>query len=299
MTPLIRDTWGELRAKKIARPKRIVVPIIRSGFLGMVYGPRGIGKSLWCQHLAYCVASRCDFLGYRIPKGRVCVYADGEMSPYESRRRFLRMEGVKGSKRARKNLYIIRPNFDAGILPDLENESGQKSFERLLPADVALIIIDNLSAWCRSGREDAESWRRVQEWALRMRARGISIVFVHHATKKGGQRGTSMREDVLDIVIALKPVKSNRNRGASFKMHFEKVRHLPMHKLVPLIVRYRTPKNAPAFWRVREVSPGGRMKKFLALKKQGISNVKIAKKLKCSRSTVQHMAKAAKNAGNL
>ena len=45
-------------------------------------------------------------------------------------------------------------------------------------------------------------------------------------TGKGGQqRGTSRREDVLDVVVALRrPADYEPNQGARFELHFEKVR---------------------------------------------------------------------------
>ena len=53
---------------------------------------------------------------------------------------------------------------------------------------------------------DADSWVPVQAWALAQRRAGRSVLFVHHAGKSGLQRGTSRKEDVLDTVIALRPV---------------------------------------------------------------------------------------------
>jgi hypothetical protein len=74
--------------------------------------------------------------------------------------------------------------------------------------DFDLIVLDNLSTLVRSGREnESESWLPVQEWALQLRKRGKSILFVHHAGKTGQQRGTSKKEDVLDTVISLKRPK--------------------------------------------------------------------------------------------
>ena len=63
-------------------------------------------------------------------------------------------------------------------------------------------MVDSLSTLCRSGVEnESESWLPVQEWALRLRRNGVSVLFVHHAGKSGKQRGTSRREDVLDTIF--------------------------------------------------------------------------------------------------
>lgn len=287
MSGLILESWGLFRDREIPPPTPIVDPIICKGSLGMIYGPRGIGKSLLCQNLAYSVASGQAFLGYAVSESFVVVYADGEMTDFERQQRFQKAELLKPSNAARANLHIIRPDFDEGRLPDIETESGQSEFESRLPPKTALLIIDNLSAWCRSGREDAEAWRRVQEWALRLRARGLAVIFVHHANKRGAQRGTSMREDALDYVISLRLPAGTPGASTQFELHFDKLRHLPKSKAKPRLIRYRTPKGKPPYWSVKSLSPPDQLQRILALQKQGIKNTQIAKQLGLSRATVQ------------
>jgi hypothetical protein len=56
-----------------------------------------------------------------------------------------------------------------------------------------------------TGREnEAESWLPVQQWALSLRRRGISVLLDHHAGRNGEQRETSKREDVLDTMLTLR-----------------------------------------------------------------------------------------------
>ena len=109
-------------------------------------------------------------------------------------------------------LNLADPDHQAAIEPTLQG------FD--------LIIIDNLSTLVQGGREnDAESWLDTQGWALRQRAAGRSVLFVHHSGKGGNQRGTSRKEDVLDTVIALRrPMDYDPNQGAVFEVHFEKAR---------------------------------------------------------------------------
>ena len=79
----------------------------------------------------------------------------------------------------------------------------------------------------RSGSEnESESWQEAQEWALDLRRRGKSVLFVHHAGKSGHQRGTSKKEDILDAVIILKhPDDYQPEQGARFEVKFDKARH--------------------------------------------------------------------------
>ena len=86
-------------------------------------------------------------------------------------------------------------------IPSIATEAGQRFID--LEAQTAdLIVIDNIATLCGTGGEnDADAWRPVQTWALRQRAAGRSVLFVHHANRNGGQRGTSAREDVLDLSL--------------------------------------------------------------------------------------------------
>ena len=297
MKPLLRESWRTLREREIEKPAPILEPVISRGSIGMIYGARGLGKSLLCQSMSFCLASGTSFLGFSVPEPVETVYADGEMLDWERQKRFRRIEGDDVDEGAGDRLHIIRPNFDAGVLPDLETAEGQRLLEELLPQGTALLIVDNLSAWCRSGREDAESWRKVQEWAMRMRAKEYAVLFVHHSNKRGGQRGTSMREDVLDYVIALRPASNRDAKGTSFEMHFEKLRHISKDKVKPMLLRYRTPKDKPARWDVSPITPDEKMAEVSALQEQGLTNVEIAKRLGVSRATIQRYVKDLKNMG--
>src|SRR5207247_1434784 len=94
----------------------------------------------------------------------------------------------------------------------------------LTPGD--LLILDNISTLCRTGTEnEAESWAPVQGWLLRLRREGISVILIGHDGKGGTQRGTSKKEDVLDVVIQLKqPSDYQVEQGARFEVRIEKSR---------------------------------------------------------------------------
>ena len=110
-------------------------------------------------------------------------------------------------------------------IPDLSTKEGQ---DLLAPhiGDAELIVVDNLSTICRSGKEnESESWGCVQAWALEQRRAGRSVLFIHHAGKGGEQRGTSKREDVMDSVIKLSlPEDYYPSDGARFVVAFTKSR---------------------------------------------------------------------------
>ena len=71
--------------------------------------------------------------------------------------------------------------------------------------DAEVVLFDNVSTLFRTGQEnEAESWAPVQNWLLKLRREGRTVVIIHHSNKAKAQRGTSKREDVLDTVLNLR-----------------------------------------------------------------------------------------------
>src|SRR5208282_930278 len=139
------------------------------------------------------------------------------------------------------------PDFQERPIPDLATTQGQGLLEPHL-AGIDLLVLDNLSALCRHGNEnEGEDWLPVQEWALGLRSRGISVLFVYHAGKNKSQRGTSRREDLLDTVITLKhPANYNPSEGLRCEVHFEKTRSMLGNAATPCEVRMESGSDGRA-----------------------------------------------------
>jgi len=110
---------------------------------------------------------------------------------------------------------------------NLGSAEGQQELERHLN-EVDLLILDNLSTLMANGSEGAsDAWLPMQNWLLRLRRKGVAVLLVHHAGVNGRQRGTSRREDALDLVIGLRrPADYSLEQGARFEIHIEKARTL-------------------------------------------------------------------------
>lgn len=206
--------------------EQMLSPWLPTKGLVMVFAPRGVGKTFFSLNVAYAVASGGSFLKWSAPKPRKVILLDGEMTGGQLQER---LESIieKNPAGPEPGFFKLIP-FDAfvdGITPDLSTEEGQALIEPHL-GDSELIVVDNLSTLCRSGKEnEAESWGKIQHWSLTQRKRGRSILFVHHAGKGGEQRGTSRREDVLDTVIRLShPEDYEPSDGARFVVSFTKSR---------------------------------------------------------------------------
>jgi KaiC/GvpD/RAD55 family RecA-like ATPase len=204
----------------------ILDPWLPEKGLAMVYAPRGVGKTWVALNIAWAVASGGSFLRWRAQHPRKVIYVDGEMPATDLQKRLATIADEAVNPCATPHhLTILSSDLAKNGLPDLSTREGQAILDQHL-GDAELVILDNLSTLCRSGREnEADSWGLFQNWLLSKRREGRSVLLVHHAGKNGGQRGTSRREDVLDTVIALKRNDDyEAGQGARFKIAFEKAR---------------------------------------------------------------------------
>jgi putative DNA primase/helicase len=206
--------------------EQMLAPLLPTKGLIMVFAPRGVGKTFFCLNVGYAISAGGSFLRWTAPKPRKVLLLDGEMTGAQLQERLSSI--VANSTVEPPPGYFRLIPFDTfveGITPDLSTEEGQRLIEPHL-LDAELIIVDNLSTLCRSGKEnEAESWGQIQHWALTQRRKGRSVMFVHHAGKGGEQRGTSRREDVLDTVIRLAhPEDYEPSDGARFVVSFTKSR---------------------------------------------------------------------------
>jgi putative DNA primase/helicase len=208
-------------------PRRMLLaPWLPMGGLAMLFAPRGVGKTHIALEVGYAVATSSSFLRWRAPEPHPVLLIDGEMPASTLQERLSRISARYGVEPpSPESLRIVASDLHCDGLPDLSDFEAQGRYDEVL-GDAKLIIVDNISTLCRSGRDnDAESWTPVQEWALARRREGRAVLFVHHAGKGGTQRGTSRKEDVLDTVIALRrPEDYKASEGARFEVHFEKTR---------------------------------------------------------------------------
>lgn len=212
--------------KKFKPREFIIEPFLMTQGLMMIYAQRGIGKTYFAMTLAAAMIKSSNLFEdrFKINKKWKILYIDGEMSGCDMQDR---LNSLGLSDEEKKNISIINPDMQEplGESPNLATEEGQASIEKYID-EVDIIIVDNLSTLARNVSENqSNSWDSVQSWALKMRARGKSIIFIHHAGKNNTQRGTSRREDILDTVINLRrPSEYNPKQGARFEVHFEKSR---------------------------------------------------------------------------
>lgn len=226
-----------LLSLKLPPRNPLLSPWLNEQSLAMLYAWRGTGKTWLSLSIAYAVASGSNLLGWQTQQARRVLYIDGEMPARALQQRLGCIVGMFDKEPPDGYLQFITPDLQAdGIMPDLTTLEGQARIDTWAE-NAALIVIDNLSCLAREGKEnEAESWRPVSTWALRHRARGRAVLFNHHSGKGGAQRGTSKREDLLDVVIKLQtPKEHDAQTGAAFELHFEKSREMHGQSIEPIL----------------------------------------------------------------
>ena len=269
----------------------------------MIYAARGLGKTWAALMIAYAVSSGGKYLNWKAEKAAGVLYIDGEM-PLAVMKERLSQIVLSEEMEVQEPLEFLTPDAQEFGIPDLSTIEGQKLIDKLITEKTKLIVMDNLSTLTRTGKEsEGESWLPVQEWALGLRRRGKSVLFIHHAGKAGQQRGTSRREDVLDTVIALrKPADYNPETGACFEVHFEKSRGLYGDEIKPIEAQLESHKDnhgtTTINWIVKNIEDSTRekVKRYLH---DGWNQKEIAEQLGINKSSVNYHVKKLEDLGVL
>jgi putative DNA primase/helicase len=292
------DNVTDFLALEFPPRDHLLSPWLPTQGLAMVYAPRGVGKTFFALGVAYAVACAGDFLGWKAPQARGVLLIDGEMPAAVLQERIANIVASTDTEPAAP-LKLITPDRQPKRMLDLTDTDDQAALSSHLDG-VDLIIVDNISTLCRTGREnEAEGWLPVQQWALQQRAAGRSVLFVHHAGKGGAQRGASRREDILDTVIALKrPPDYSPESGACFEVHFEKSRGFYGEDSKPFEASLTTYLNGRQIWATRGLEDST-FDRVVGLHQEGLSPKEISIELGIHRSQVSRHLKRARAEGRI
>lgn len=289
----------ELAKMQFKARQPLLSPWLHSQDLCMLFAARGVGKTHFAMAISYAVATGGSFLSWQADKPRKVLYLDGELPGNVMQTRLLthltKTEPEPGFFR------IFTPDLldMEDLMPDLATSEGQAVINTMIESDTALIVIDNLSAWARGSRSenDAESWLPIATWVLALRRQGIAVLIIHHAGKGGQQRGTSKREDLLDVVIRLsRPIDYDPKQGARFELIFTKARNLYGDQAEGLEITLNEDNEGAAVWHFTTLE-GSTYQRVIDLANEGISQSEIARELDVNRSTVNRHYRKAYEAG--
>ena len=248
-------TVEEFLSRELPPREMLLDPWLPRQGLAMVHAYRGIGKTHFALGVAYAAATGTVFLGWQAPKPAGVLLLDGEM-PGPAMQDRLASIVASADIEPSVSFEIMTPDLQLKDRPgfNLADLADQRSLEPRLK-DISLIVVDNLATLCRTGQaNDADSWMPVQQWALKQRAAGRSVLFIHHSGKSGAQRGTSAKEDVLDTVIGLRrPSDYKAAEGARFEIHFEKARGFSGPESESIEAALQTDEHGHSVWATKSL----------------------------------------------
>ena len=169
---LVSLDMGEFLSMSIPERGYLLSPILPVQGIGILYAPRGIGKTFAALSVAVAVASGGAVFNWRAPMPKRTLYVDGEMPATAMQYRLAALvSGMSIPPHTLKNMALITPDLQPCPMPDLSTAQGQVMLEPFLKG-VDMVVLDNIATLCRTGKEnEAQSWQTMQSWLLELRRR--------------------------------------------------------------------------------------------------------------------------------
>jgi putative DNA primase/helicase len=269
----------------------LLKPWLTTTGLVMIDAQPGHGKTWLALSVGYAVAAGAPLLDWASEhRGRV-LYVDGEL-PGELLQKRLR---TLGPPLPEGDLLVLsRAQFEmfGELMPDLGTSEGRAFLDKIIDDNkIELVILDSVSTLVRSGMDnDVESWRAIQDWSLKHRARGRAVIYLHHHGRSGNPRGTSAREIVLDSRIKLvREEEASTETETAFKLEFAKAREFYGADTAAMLA-YLSTKSGVVEWRRESVKDNTRAR-VKELKEQGMKPSDIAKELGITKGRVSQVMK--------
>ncbi len=193
----------------------------------LLTGWRGVGKSWFAQSSCDCITRELPLVPWKAGESVSCLYLDGAMAAQDTQKRLLDLNPEQERK---SDLFIYS---DAIIAQNgypkanLLSKPWQDFIKKyLLDFKIKVFVIDNIVSLTGGIDENSkQDWDPIDSWLIELRFGGITTILLHHTSKDGKQRGTSAREDNIDLSIILKkPPNSGPENGADFIVTFSKSR---------------------------------------------------------------------------
>jgi DNA-binding NarL/FixJ family response regulator len=282
-------------------PVHLLSPWLCRGAITLLHAQPKTGKTYLALAVAVAVSEGKPLLGWepdKPGKPRRVLYLDAEMPMWLLYKR-LRQFGAEHNTGID---FLSREDLLAEgstMMPDLGSPAGLDMLDRLMDRlQPALVVLDSLSALIRSGIEnERESWLPLEAWLQSQRARKRAVLMVHHQGKSGLQRGTSAREEVIDASLALR-----KHANGALRIEIERIRDHEgeIDRSITARLKFSDDGETARWVRVGRKGTNGHAlpemsetrAKVLTLRRDGLSNPKIARKLKIDRKTVYDHSKA-------
>jgi putative DNA primase/helicase len=290
--------------KKQLKPREFFLkPWLCPGTLAMIYSPRGLGKTWLTYMIALAITRKLSIGNWNADKAAGVLLLDGEMGEDERQDRLKPL--TAGLPHDLAPFHILAADTmqkEGWPTPNLTDPKWREALSAFLMdcGIYGVLILDNLASLTPGLDENVKvAWDDINQWLLSLRFMGIAVILVHHAGKSGEQRGTSGREDNLDITIKLtKPAGYKPEDGAYFDVEFTKARAVFGDGAAPFSIKILSTTRDQLTWTTEEAGTNSR-EKIIALLGNGIPQKEIPDILHCAKSWVSSVKRKAIKDGHL
>lgn len=300
--------FKDLSKIKIKPKAMFISPWLTEKSITLISGWRGTGKTWFALSLLYAISQNKDFGPWKSGKSVPCLYLDGELPIQDIKER---LTDINADNNHDNSPYIYSNDYESSKgypRASLYNEKWRVEAGELLESlGIKLWVIDNLASLATGSDENTKlGWDPINSWLLDLRFAGISTIMLQNTNKSGTQRGTSAREDNIDISIILEqPSDYKRIDGCRFITKFTKsrVKTSELHKIED--TEFQLIQNEPqgtSEWIHGKPKRNGSTKKkksIIKLISDGVIKRDIAKELNITPTYVSKICKDAIKNGYL
>jgi putative DNA primase/helicase len=278
-TPITIISLNEFIHKEYPPVKYLINPLVATEQLIQIWSAPGVGKTWFSLELACSLANGTKFLKYEKAEKHEphpILYVDGEMRASDLKDRFFHIIARYHELKQDFNFDLIK------IAPCIEQPnqffeplnlfSGQQKLEAQAEEifkkynKKPIIFLDNISCLTNMQEKDGLAWNDFMQWLIKLRARGYTVIFLHHSTKEGStSSGSNVKERSVDLEIKLsRPEEEEEienHTGAQMKVEFKKWREFMFTDYSKSFIA--TLDRDSAVWKVHKIIKRGKNYKKL------------------------------------
>jgi hypothetical protein len=278
----------------------ILKPILKPGTLAQIYSERGVGKTMLALSIALSITHKVSIGNWTPENPAGVLFIDGEMPCDEQQQRLKRLTLGLPDPLAPFDILSSEQMEQDGLprINLVDDEWRKAIYQWLSGGTYKLLILDNLASLIPGIDENSsQDWSEIGQWLLSLRFLGIAVIFVHHAGKSGLPRGTSGREDALDLSLKLShPRGYLEEHGCEFNVTFAKARSIFGIDAGAFNFRIIPVGSGGLTWEVRDME-GGLRNVIIAMFGNGYSASKITEAIGRDRSYIYKIRSEAIQAG--
>jgi len=287
-----------LQDMEIPERETLLSPFFRAGDYGIIFAPRGVGKSWLSLMLAKALTEGAK-LGshWEAPFSKKALYLDAEMNLYDLQKRCQQL-AIRNDQFYLLSHEMVFTESEDKLSLNLADPTQQDALkDHCLAEEIDVLILDNLSTAFKGLNEnESDSWEQVSPWLLELRRYGISVVLVCHAGRNGNIRGTSRREDMAHWILSLEESDTVQEEGHEFKTRFTKQRNCTASDVPALAWTMMQGENGMHIT-TATIDPQSQM---LDLIQGGMASASdIGQELGKAKSTISKWAKKAQDEGKI